>query len=67
MPELEGEVRGTLRTYATTFSEQTAYRASGSASVDGLVVLADSLSGAREQLAAIVGEVAADTEFEPIG
>jgi len=68
LPELEGEVRGTLRTYATDFSERTAYRASGPAAVDGLVVLADSPAGAREQLAAIATEAAvADAEFEPIG
>jgi hypothetical protein len=54
LPELEREVRGTLRTYATEFADAEAYRARGEPSVDGLVVVADSRNAAREQIRDLV-------------
>ncbi|MXR50362.1 hypothetical protein GRX03_01905 [Halovenus sp. WSH3] len=51
LPELEREVRGILRTYASEFDEETAtYRASGDPSADGLVVIASSPTDARERI-----------------
>lgn len=52
LPELEREVRGILRTYATEFDAETrAYRARGHERVSGLVVVARSRQEAREQVA----------------
>lgn len=60
LPELEHRVRGLLRTYATEFQpELSAYRASGSQAVDGLVVVAESRHEARktvEQLGSDPGQ-----------
>jgi hypothetical protein len=50
LAELEHEVRGVLRTYATSFETRSAYRASGDDAVDGLVVVADSRTQARERI-----------------
>ena len=50
LPELEREVRGTLRTYATAFDDGTLYRARGEPAADGLVVVANSRVGARERV-----------------
>ncbi|WP_332897376.1 DUF7854 family protein [Haladaptatus sp. CMSO5] len=49
---MEQRVRGVLRTYATEFADNAlaAYRASGDASVDGLVVVAASRAQARERI-----------------
>ena len=56
LPELEREVRGILRTYATEFEEELgAYRATGEPRADGLVVVSESRTEAREQLEALVG------------
>jgi len=49
LPELEQEVRGVLRTYATEFDDRQAYRARGPERVDGLVVVATSRQEARER------------------
>ncbi len=55
LPELEREVRGVLRTYATSFEEEAAaYRARGTGSVDGLVVVATSAREARERVGQLV-------------
>jgi hypothetical protein len=54
LPELEREVRGILRTYATEFDDRTAWRARGDPAVDGLVVLATSRTAARERVTDIV-------------
>jgi len=54
LPELEREVRGVLRTYATEFADASAYRAGGNASVEGLVVVADSPTAARERIEELV-------------
>jgi hypothetical protein len=64
LPELEREVRGILRTYATDFEGgKTAYRAVGEAPADGLVVLADSEADARDRIDELVGgEVRFDVE-----
>jgi hypothetical protein len=53
---LERDVRGILRTYATSFEERAAYRASGGERVDGLVVVADSRRDARERIEALVDD-----------
>lgn len=64
LPELEREVQGILRTYATEFDDETtAYRASGDPSADGLVVVAASRTDAREQIEQLLAEPAA-TKFE---
>ena len=66
LPELEGEVQGILRTYATEFDEETtAYRANGDPAVDGLTVVAASRSAAREQMEELLPEPA-DFEIETI-
>jgi len=50
LAELEGDVRGILRTYATELDgEVAAFRATGG-SADGLVVVAESRAGARERI-----------------
>lgn len=55
LSELEADVRGVLRTYAADFEgELSAYRASGSDAVDGLVVLAASEPEARERVRELV-------------
>ncbi|MFD1513305.1 hypothetical protein [Halomarina rubra] len=51
LASMERRVRGVLRTYATEFAEQDAYRASGDGAADGVVVLASSPSEARERVA----------------
>jgi hypothetical protein len=56
LPELEREVRGVLRSYATEYGEGSAWRARGDERVDGLVVVAPSRSAARERVAAAVDE-----------
>ncbi len=55
LPELEREVRGVLRTYATSFEDATAYRASGDDPADGLVVVAESRPAARDRVEELVG------------
>ncbi|MHB9287333.1 hypothetical protein ACKVMT_09885 [Halobacteriales archaeon Cl-PHB] len=66
LPELEGEVRGILRTYATEFDDRGAYRASGDPAAEGLVVLASSRAAARDRLAdRLEGDVR--FEVEPLG
>jgi hypothetical protein len=68
LPELEREVRGILRTYATEFDEvTTAYRASGDPAADGLVVVAASPTEARERLESLLSDPAATAfEVEPL-
>jgi hypothetical protein len=62
LPELEQEVRGVLRTYATDFAEgQRAYRATGEAPAAGLVVLAESRAAARSRVREVAGD---DVRFE---
>ncbi len=57
LPELEQEVRGILRTYATEFDEETTpYRARGETPADGLVVIATSRTNAREQIEDLLSE-----------
>lgn len=57
LADLERDVRGTLRTYATEFEgDLQAYRASGGAAVDGLVVLAPSETAARERIQDLIEE-----------
>lgn len=47
---MEVRVRSILRTYATEFEQRDAYKAIGPPPVDGLIVVADSPSDAREQI-----------------
>lgn len=54
LPELEREVRGVLRTYATSFEDATAYRARGEDPADGIVVVAESPADARDRVAELV-------------
>ena len=57
LPELEREVRGVLRTYATAFDEEaSAYRASGDRRVEGVVVVATSRTEAREEIETLVDD-----------
>ena len=59
LPELEREVRGVLRTYATEFDEETtAYRACGEPPADGLVVVARSPTDARDRIDELLAEPA---------
>jgi len=59
LPELEREVRGVLRTYATEFEEGQAYRATGDPKVRGLVVVAESRTAAREKVASLLEDAPA--------
>ena len=55
LSDLERDVRGVLRTYATDFDgELRPYRAEGEPPVDGLVVLADSEAAADERIRDLV-------------
>ena len=63
LPELEREVRGVLRSYATEFDDRRAWRASGRGAVEGLVVLAPSRTAARERVHDLVAGVE-DGEFD---
>ena len=57
LSDLERDVRGTLRTYATEFEgDLQAYRANGGTDVDGLVVLAPSETAARERVRDLVSD-----------
>jgi hypothetical protein len=63
----EQRVIGVLRTYATDFEADDGvevYRATGSGRADGLVVVADDESAARERIADLVDEAAADLDVE---
>jgi hypothetical protein len=68
----EQRVIGVLRTYATDFEGDEdglrAYQAIGSGRADGLVVVAESESEARERIADLLGESAAeiDAEISPV-
>jgi len=63
LPELEREVRGVLRTYATEFEDGTAYRARGDPRAAGLVVVARSPAAARERIEELLdGEVGFEVE-----
>jgi len=55
LPELEREVRGVLRTYATEFEDgAAAYRATGEGAADGIVVVAASRAAARDRIVELV-------------
>lgn len=73
LADLERRVQGILRTYATEFEGQlSAYRATGGARVEGMVVLAPDEQTARERVRSLLAEAgdSADdvTEFvvEPV-
>lgn len=66
LADLERDVRGTLRTYATEFEgDLRAYRANGGAAADGLVVLAPSEPAARERVRDLVSD-AGEFTLSPI-
>jgi hypothetical protein len=65
LPELEREVRGVLRSYATEYGEGSPWRAQGDERVEGLVVVAPSRSEARERVVATVDEPVT-VEVEPL-
>jgi phosphoribosylpyrophosphate synthetase len=59
LADLEREVRGILRTYATEFDAEAdlaAWEATGAPSVDGLVVVAPDAGTARERVRALADE-----------
>jgi len=60
----ERRVVNVLRTYATEFEDEalSTYRASGDDRADGLVVVAESRTQARERMADILGVEPADAE-----
>jgi len=63
LAELEREVRGVLRTYATEFEDGTAYRARGDPQADGLVVVAPSPAAARDRIDELLdGEASFEVE-----
>lgn len=68
LPELEAEVRGVLRTYATAFDEETtAYRATGDQPAEGLVVVAVSPTEARAQIEDLLPDPAGTRfDVEPV-
>jgi hypothetical protein len=62
LADLESEVRGVLRTYATDFEgDLAAFRAAGDDRADGLVVVATSPAQARERVADLLEEDVAVT------
>ncbi|MFB6082258.1 MAG: hypothetical protein ABEJ67_05495 [Halanaeroarchaeum sp.] len=63
---MEDRVAGVLRTFATDYPDDDlrAYRATGDAPADGLVVLADSRRAARDRVDALLGEEASSVSFE---
>ena len=65
---VERRVRGVLRTYATEFEgDLSAYRASGDAAVDGMVVMATGHQQARERVRSLLdGDDAVEFEVEPV-
>jgi len=63
LPELEREVRGVLRSYATEFDDRRAWRATGTDTVEGIVVLAASRTAASERVRELVAGVE-DGEFD---
>lgn len=66
LPELEREVRGVLRTYATEFAgDERLYRASGDPAAAGLVVLAPNRAAARDRVADLL-DADVRVEVEPV-
>jgi len=65
LSDLERDVRGTLRTYATEFEgDLSAYRASGDEPVDGMVVMATGEQQARERVRSLLDGAADPVELE---
>lgn len=62
---MERRVRGILRTYATEFADLDAYRASGGA-VDGMVVVADAPTEARERVRDLADAAPDDFDVERV-
>lgn len=69
LARMEERVQGVLRTYATEFEDGAlgAYRATGDASADGLVVVAESRTDARERIRDLVSEPGIAFDVEPVG
>ncbi|MFB6180061.1 MAG: hypothetical protein ABEI77_10090 [Halorientalis sp.] len=65
LSEVEQRVRGILRTYATEFEgELSAYRASGEARVDGMVVMATGKQQARERVRSLLDASGERLDFD---
>ncbi len=64
---MEEQITGVLRTYATEFEddELRAYRASGDPAADGLVVVAESRSEARERVDSLLEDGPVSFAVEP--
>lgn len=62
----ERRVLNVLRTYATDFEDDdlAAYRASGAPRADGLVVVAESSTQARDRVRNLLDDVPDDLDFE---
>jgi hypothetical protein len=63
---METRVRATLRTYATDFDELSTYRVREPPSVDGLIVVADSLRDARDRIRDLIPDDIERFEVEPV-
>lgn len=63
---MEIRVRSILRTYATNFEERDTYKASGPPPVDGLIVVADSRSDARERIRSLLDDTIGRFDVETV-
>lgn len=63
---MEIRVRSILRTYATNFEERDTYKASGPPPVDGLIVVADSRSDARERIQSLLDDTIGRFDVETV-
>ncbi|AOW79296.1 MAG: hypothetical protein ACQEQJ_09810 [Halobacteriota archaeon] len=65
---MEARVQGTLRTYATEFDDGNlgAYRATGDQAAEGLIVVAESPTAARERVLELLAPDRPDFEVEPV-
>lgn len=63
---MEVRVRSTLRTYATNFEQRDTYKAIGPPPVDGLIVVADSPSDARERIRKLVDDTVDRFDIETV-
>lgn len=67
LAEVEGRLRGVLRTYATEFEgDLGAYRATGDDRAEGMVVLATGEQQARDRVRSLVDASGVDVAVEPV-
>ncbi|MFB6153471.1 MAG: hypothetical protein ABEJ27_04385 [Halodesulfurarchaeum sp.] len=66
---MEERVQGVLRTYATEFQNEPlrAYRASGDRAADGLVVVAENRTVARERVRELLDDETFEFDLEHVG